>query len=240
MERRILDFGVNTGFEEAAERWSLHYPTPISANLVRCVVDRVGHRSEAAQSELTLQQASRPTPEEPPKSLVVAGDGSMLNTREEGWKEAKVAVVAEGEDFLDVKKRRQVSKARYVAVLGGQDEFRKSLNAALEAERADEVMKIVWLGDGAPENWTMASEICPLRHPGARPDACRTERNGLRQSAARRTRPVPISLGRTYSSTPRRLLAGCRDSRVDAMPAAHRERGRSRSTRPTPRLLPPE
>lgn len=98
---RPLDFGVNTSFEEAAERWSIHYPTPTSSNLVRRVVDRVGRRTEAAYSELRLQQACRPSPEEIPTSLVIAGDGSMLNTREEGWKKAKVAVVADGEDFLE-------------------------------------------------------------------------------------------------------------------------------------------
>jgi hypothetical protein len=98
-----------------------------------------------------------------PRALVVAGDGSMLLTREEAWKEAKVAVVARGEDIIELKNsRRAVSDARYVAVLGGKEEFRASLDAALKAERADEVTKVVWLGDGARENWTIATELCPL------------------------------------------------------------------------------
>jgi hypothetical protein len=161
MEKRILDFGVNDTFESAAQRWSIHYPLPISANLVRRVVDRVGERCEHAWSELSLQQACRPTPEELPRSLVVAGDGSMLLTREEGWKEAKVAVVARGEDFQEEKGRRSVSEARYVAEFS-QEKFRKALAAALEAERADEVQHVVWLGDGARENWTMAEQLCPF------------------------------------------------------------------------------
>src|SRR5467141_489640 len=162
MERRILDFGVNDTFDSAAERWSIHYPTTISSNLVRRVVDRVGRRCEAASSELSLQQACRPSSEEPARSLVVAGDGSMLLTREESWKEAKVAVVARGDAIIEEKNRRSVSEARYVAVLGGKEEFGASLKAALEAERADEVTNVVWLGDGAPENWTLASELCPF------------------------------------------------------------------------------
>jgi hypothetical protein len=161
MERRILDFGVNDTFESAAQRWSIHYPTSISSNLVRRVVDRVGERQDAAFSELTLQQAYRPTPEDLPRSLVVAADGSMLLSREEGWKEAKVAVVARGEDFLENRGRRTVAYARYVAEFG-QENFRHSLMAALEAERADEVQKVVWLGDGAKENWTMAGSLCPF------------------------------------------------------------------------------
>jgi hypothetical protein len=160
MERRILDFGVNDTFDSAAERWSIHYPFPISANLVRRVVDRVGKRQDAAWSELSLQQAYRAIPEELPQSLVVAGDGGMLLMRVEGWKEAKVAVVARGEDFLQKKSRRSVAQARYVAEFG-QAEFRQALAAALDSERADEVQNVVWLGDGAPENWKMATELCP-------------------------------------------------------------------------------
>jgi hypothetical protein len=41
-----------------------------------------------------------------------------------------------------------------------QEEFRKSLTAALEAERADEVQNVVWLGDGASENRKMVTELC--------------------------------------------------------------------------------
>ncbi len=161
MERRILDFGVNTSFKEAAQRWAIHYPTPISSNLVRRVVDRVGRRAQAAHSALSLQKACRPSPEQPPQTLVVAGDGSMLGTRE-GWKEAKVAVVAPGDSVIPDKRRRTDAQARYVAVLGNQEEFRTALKAALDAELADDVMHIIWLGDGAKENWTMASELCPF------------------------------------------------------------------------------
>ena len=136
----------------------IHYPFPISANLFRRVVDRVGRRREKAHSLLALQQAALPSPQYPPRSLVIAGDGSLLLTHE-GWKEAKVAVVARGESIIPDK---TVLEPRYVAVLGGQDEFREALKAALDAESADDVMNIVWLGDGAAENWTLASELCPF------------------------------------------------------------------------------
>ena len=163
MERRILDMGVNDTFDSVAERWSIHHPTTISSNLVRRVVDRVGRRSEQARTEQALQEACRPKPEEIPRSLVVAGDGSMLLTREDGWRETKVGVVARGEDIIELKNaRRAVTEARYVAVLGDKDEFKASLDAALKAERADEVTQVVWLADGAKWNWTMATELCPF------------------------------------------------------------------------------
>lgn len=164
MERRILDFGVNDTFESVAERWAIHFSSTISSNLVRRVLDRVGVRCEAAHSDLAQQLACRPKAAEAPAMLTVATDGSMLLTREESWKEAKVGVVARG-GFLrpgDERPRRWVHDARYVAVLGGQPEFKQALAAALSAERADEVSAVVWLGDGARENWTLASELCPF------------------------------------------------------------------------------
>lgn len=162
MERRILDFGINDTFESVAERWSIHYPTTISSNLVRRVVDRVGLRCEGAYSEESLQRACREKSEDLPQLLVVATDGSMLLTREEGWKEAKVGVVARGDCIREEKQRSRVEEARYVAVLGGQAAFKRSLAAALAVERADEVPTVVWLGDGAKGNWTTANELCPL------------------------------------------------------------------------------
>lgn len=162
MERRVLDFGVNDTFQSAAERWSIHYPTTISENLVRRVVDRAGRRCLSAASPKQLQEACLPAPEGPVAALVIGTDGSMLLTREDAWREAKVAVIARAEAFLREKKRMRVTEARYVAVLGNQEEFRAELKAALEAERADEVMSVVWLGDGAPANWTTADELCPF------------------------------------------------------------------------------
>lgn len=162
MERRVLDFGVNDTFASAAERWSIHYPLSISPNLVRRVVDRVGLRMQQASSELSLQEAALETPKGLPRLLVVATDGSMLLTREESWKEAKVAVVARSDASTQAAQNQDFSHARYVAVLGGQQEFGDSLSAALAAERADEASKVVWLGDGAKENWTLAKKCCPL------------------------------------------------------------------------------
>lgn len=158
LEKRLLDFGVNDCFEAAAERWSVHYPFPVSENLMRRVCDRVGALCEEAEP-FKLQESCRPVSDEPAPWLIVGDDGSMVCTRESAWKEAKVAVVARGPAPGE---RRQKLLARYVALVGGQDVFKEQLRAALAAERADEVVKVAWLGDGAPEIWTVANELCPL------------------------------------------------------------------------------
>src|SRR5512143_3478194 len=82
VERRILDFGVNDTFSEAAQRWEVHYGWPISENLVRRVVERVGQMQEECEPE-ALQEELQPVPQQAPTLVEVGGDGSMLPTRGE-------------------------------------------------------------------------------------------------------------------------------------------------------------
>lgn len=164
MEKRVLDFAVNGPFEQGAERWLVHYPgRPISENQLRLVAERVGRRCEAADS-VRLQRELLAVRPEPARTLVVATDGSMLPMRgEEPWKEAKVATLFREEHRVSHREARrgQISQARYVATMGGQKVFGREVAAALEVESAESAVRVVWLGDGATSNWTLADELCP-------------------------------------------------------------------------------
>lgn len=161
MERRVLDFGVADTFEEGAERWSVHYNAPISPNLIRRVVDRQGQLLDEADSE-RVQEFVLPARTTAPELLMVYVDGSMVST-DEGWREVKVGVIVRGDQYLPGNEERRgvVTEARYVAHLGGVEEFRDRLDVALAAAGADDAERIVWLGDGAPWIWNLADEICP-------------------------------------------------------------------------------
>jgi hypothetical protein len=163
LERRILDFAINDPFEQAAERWSMHYNFAISSNLLRRVTERVGIRAEAC-SERCLQHALQPTTREKPKLVVVENDGSLLPMRDgEGWREAKLGMVTRGENRLIGRRgqRGMVSEARYVAVIGGPDDLARSLGDALRVEHAERAENVVWLADGAPSNWRLADRLQP-------------------------------------------------------------------------------
>jgi len=157
MERRVLDFAVNDVYGEGAARWSLHYRDPISENLLRRVAARVGEQCEAADQG-RLQEELKPR-SEAADVLVVEMDGSMLPIRGvEAWKEAKVGVIYRH----DAQARRPIPKSsRYVAVVNGLGEFAPVLEDALEVENIDEVGKVVWVGDGAVCNWTLADQLAP-------------------------------------------------------------------------------
>ena len=77
MEQVVLDLGLHSPFEEAAQRFAVHHGGEISENLVRRVVERVGRRAEAC---VDLAARLRAEANAPPSTLLVQVDGSMLST----------------------------------------------------------------------------------------------------------------------------------------------------------------
>jgi len=157
LERRVLDFAVNDVYGECAARWELHYQERASENLFRRVAARVGTQCDSADQG-RLQEELKPRCEAA-EVLVVEVDGSQLPIRgAEPWKEAKVGVTYRH----DVKESKPIPQtSRYVAVVGGLGSFAPVLEEALEVENVDEAGKVVWLGDGAACNWTLADQLCP-------------------------------------------------------------------------------
>jgi hypothetical protein len=164
MEKRVMDLAVNGPFGQGAERFSVHYPFCISDNLLRGSTDRVGEMLEESNG-LYLQLELKALPKTAAEVLYVETDGCLLPMRgEEPWKEAKGAVLFRSDCHhasSPQKPRGEISEARYVASLGGQEEFDKQLSPALKAERAKAAKKVAWLGDGAPSNWSAAQRHVP-------------------------------------------------------------------------------
>jgi Uncharacterised protein family (UPF0236) len=165
MEKRVMDFAINDPFSPTAKRWMRHYPFPISDNLARGATDRVGVMCEESDGTY-LQEEMKPPSETPAKVLYVEPDGCMLPTREKGepWKEAKGMVLFRDDAHVGkstTKPRGAILEARYVATMGGQEEFNKDVEPALKAEQAKKAERVVWLGDGALWIWNMAQRFTP-------------------------------------------------------------------------------
>lgn len=163
LEQRLVDFGVTEVYDECAERWSVHYPyRPFSENMFRRATDRLGTRLELSNEKVLQQELAKPAAK-PEGRLYVTNDGSMLPKVGGDWKEAKVGVIFREEHWIRGKEvgRGQIGEARYVAVWGEQEEFRDKMRAALDVERWGKFEQVVWLGDGARGNWTLAEVLCP-------------------------------------------------------------------------------
>jgi len=162
LEKRQADFLVNDVFETAEIRWNFHYPhLKASSNQFRQVAKRLGVKVEEANQEL-LQSALLPPSKQRSKTLYVMNDSGMVPLRGE-WRAVKVGAFFREENHVSSReeKRGILSTARYVAHLGAQEDFRAQMQSALRIENVVPAHLLVYLADGAPENWTLASNICP-------------------------------------------------------------------------------
>lgn len=160
VEKRIADFGVNDVFEEAAERFSMHYGWSISENMVRRVVDRVGAVLESLP-EGAVQHALVPPSSTDAQLITIGLDGSMLSTRE-GWQETKVGVVVRDEHHVSgtPATRGCVTQARYLTAQS-VEELRARLLVATKAAGVDRARHVVVVSDGAPWIHNLCEEALP-------------------------------------------------------------------------------
>jgi hypothetical protein len=163
VEKRVADFGINDGFEFGAERWNFLFPQmPISSNQVRQTMERLGRSAEESKPTI-LQGALLAPPETEANVLYVMNDGGMVPMLHGEWNEVKLGVLFRDDNHLSGReaKRGVITRARYVAVLGEQEQFKAELREALDVECASAARRVVWLADGALGNWSLASVLAP-------------------------------------------------------------------------------
>jgi hypothetical protein len=145
------------------QRWPVHYRhLSASSNQFRQVAKRLGVTLEEADEALVESSLKSPSPERA-EVLYIQNDGAMVSMQNGEWREVKSAVL-----FTDDKhcrgtegRRGEITEARYVSTLGGQEEFKKVLEPALKVANAISARVIIWLADGAKGNWRLASSLCP-------------------------------------------------------------------------------
>jgi hypothetical protein len=104
---------------------------------------------EKVNAERTL------TPLKQDEVLYVEADGSMLLTREEGWKEVKVGRFFKSSDCIHADaKPGWISNSQYVALLGNSKDFTKIMDDLIESF-GNLKNRLIFLSDGATwiKNW---------------------------------------------------------------------------------------
>lgn len=124
------------------ERISEHYGGELEEHMQACV------RGQAAPARLPLKD-----PREPVYMMI---DGSMIYTREQGWKEMKVGRLFNATSRVEVQPDRQMlTQSLYVCQLGGHREFLEKW----EAYTAGYPQKIC-IADGAKWIWNWVEDHC--------------------------------------------------------------------------------
>lgn len=84
-------------------------------------------------------------------------DGGMLLTREDSWKEMKLARIFAAQNHIETgKSKNLITQSRYVAHLGGHQEFFKKVE-----KYTDLLPNMVWIADGAKWIWDGVRERYP-------------------------------------------------------------------------------
>ncbi len=95
------------------------------------------------------------TPLKEKELLYVQADGSMLLTREEGWKEVKLGRFFKSSDCIHAgSKQGWISNSQYVAHLGSSKDFTKMMDDLIESYGPLD-NRLIFISDGAPwiKNW---------------------------------------------------------------------------------------
>jgi len=122
----------------------------VSASQVYLVTDCYG---KAAEKEVNVCQSLEPVKKE--EVLYIEADGSLLLTRDEGWKEVKVGRMFTSGSCIDPNgKSSWIRHSQYVAHLGNSKDFTKQMDTLIESYgRLGK--RLVFIADGGTwiKNW---------------------------------------------------------------------------------------
>lgn len=156
LQENICLLAQDRVFEDAAELLGVTMGIDVSAKQIQRISESHGKGLEEC-----LQQSIRDEDglkrQKTDKLTYVEPDGSMVFTREEGWKEIKVARIFHAEDAVKIQDgRSHVTDSTYVCHIGGHKDFFEKVEHC-----AEQYSNKVCIGDGARWIWNWASDIYP-------------------------------------------------------------------------------
>ena len=123
------------------------------------ITDKVGRSCES----LVEKEDTRESFElEKDEILYVQCDGSMLLTREEGWKEVKLGRLFKSSSLLPENTNRQwIKESEYVAHFGSHYEFENKMSQLIDDVYRKLPGNVIFIGDGAKWQWNWVKAEYP-------------------------------------------------------------------------------
>lgn len=150
MQERIVYVGQMDCYENCSDVLEKLSGVQVGATQIYRLTDVYGKQIEGTvNAERTL------TPLKVDEVLYVQADGSMVLTREEGWKEAKVGRFFKSSDCIHAgAKQGWISNSQYVAHLGSSRHFTKMMDDLIESYGSLD-KRLLFISDGAAwiKNW---------------------------------------------------------------------------------------
>lgn len=150
MQELMVYAGQLDSYEKSGEVIEEFTGIAVSTAQVYRVTDLYGE-----QIGKTVNEQPTLTPLKKDEVLYAQADGSMLLTREDGWKEVKVGRFFKSSDCIHAgAKKGWISNSQYVAYLGGSKGFTKTMDDLIEAY-GNLNSRLIFICDGATwiKNW---------------------------------------------------------------------------------------
>ncbi len=150
MQELMVFAGQMDCYENCNEVLDKFLDVQVSSSQVHRVTDTYGK-----EIGKTLNEHTTLTPLKKEEVLYIEADGSMLLTREEGWKEAKLGRIFKSSDCIHAEgKPGWISNSQYVAHLGNHKKFTEQMEHLIDSYRHQNT-QLVFISDGATwlRNW---------------------------------------------------------------------------------------
>lgn len=157
LQETVCYIGQNEVFVNGEATVKKFFDIEVSAKQIERVCHYYGEQLEEKQKEQIDNGIPNPIQYNKKSTYYAMIDGSMLLTREEGWKEDKLGRIFKAEDNFQINKDRNlISESIYVSHLGSHLEFTEKLEYQL-----DEINNLAIIADGAKWIWKWADSTYP-------------------------------------------------------------------------------
>lgn len=136
--------GQEMPFDRASEIYKLLTNNELSDKQIERLSHHYGQEVATVQAE---ELAKRPFKQDDELTYLMM-DGSMVQVRDEGWREIKLGRIFKAKDCVQVKERGEVLRGEYVCHFGNHTDFLAKLDPI-----ADGLTNLVAINDGAPWIW---------------------------------------------------------------------------------------
>ena len=156
LQEQVCLLGQSQVFEDGEKLLKSLLGLNISAKQIQRVSECYGKVIEEKEQELIKHDQGMKMKKDNSLTYVMP-DGSMIFTREDGWKEIKVGRIFQGNNVVSLQaKRKQITESLYVCHLGEHTEFLEKMEHHIER-----YTQKVCVADGAKWIWNWAEDKYP-------------------------------------------------------------------------------
>lgn len=162
LQEKLVYIGQMDSYERGSEIAFELMNVSTNDTAIYRLTDKIGEQCvelEKVESELGSRSCMALEEED---YLYVQSDGSMLLTREAGWKEVKLGRVFKSSAvYRETKDRHWIRQSQYRAHLGGHAEFENLMSGIIDEPYRQHSQRVVFLSDGAKWQWKWAAAEYP-------------------------------------------------------------------------------